>query len=468
MATIEEDSRIHEIESLPREVSESNSQSSEDMTTARESRPLLRNKQQGCCAIVRSKFHSRCCLRSKATILILVWNFIIVMGLGSTFHPNIYTSTLLHIGNTYTNAATIVSGIPYGISVFLLLFYPLAGCLADIRWGRYGTIVNSLCFIFWSQVLIFVLIGLALSAASSTPMLKEYFSDRTISLNTIQKVMTVVVLYLIFGLPIVFGILLIVCSLVAFNANVIQFGLDQLHDAPTEDSILYIHWYVWTSYVGVVPVNLISAVALGTDMPYVPTTLSLLILPFLGLALCIQRYKRHWFLIDSGSRNPYKLVYKVSKFAAQHTYPVHRSAFTYCEDELPSRLDLGKDKYGGPFTTEEVEDVKAFLGILCLLLTLGPLLMVDAAVSGFLPNFAAHIDHNILHPELDYTSYWLKGILGSDGLTSLLIVLIIPLYLCLLRSFIQGYIPRTWDDLHSALCFVSFINGHIWTFKDYY
>ena len=136
-------------------------------------------------------------------------------------------------------------------------------------------------------------------------------------------------------------------------------------------------------------------------------------LPFLGIALCIKRCKINRFLIDSGSntRNPYKLIYKVSKFAAQHTYPIHRSAFTYCEDELPSRLDLGKDKYGGAFTTEEVENVKTFLGILCLLLTLGPTLMVDAAVSGFLPNFSAHIDHGILYRMLADYNYWLKSIL---------------------------------------------------------
>ena len=84
----------------------------------------------------------------------------------------------------------------------------------------------------------------------------------------------------------------------------------------------------------------------------------------------VHKYKRHWFMIDQASRNPYKLVYKVVKFAAEHKTPIRRSAFTYCEDELPSRMDLGKDKYGGPFTTEQVEDVKAFLGIITLLLIL--------------------------------------------------------------------------------------------------
>jgi hypothetical protein len=30
--------------------------------------------------------------------------------------------------------------------------------------------------------------------------------------------------------------------------NALQFGMDQLHDSSTEDSILFIHWYVWISY----------------------------------------------------------------------------------------------------------------------------------------------------------------------------------------------------------------------------
>ena len=80
------------------------------------------------------------------------------------------------------------------------------------------------------------------------------------------------------------------------------------------------------------------------------------------------------------------------KFAKDYRYPIRHSAFTYCEDELPSRLDLRKEKYGGPFTTEQVEDVKVFLRILCLLITLGPIMMVDFSVNGALFKFASHLD----------------------------------------------------------------------------
>ena len=41
---------------------------------------------------------------------------------------------------------------------------------------------------------------------------------------------------------------------------------------------------------------------------------------------------------------------------------------SYWEDDPPSRMDFGKIKYGGPFTTEQVEDVKTFIKILGLTL----------------------------------------------------------------------------------------------------
>ena len=68
------------------------------------------------------------------------------------------------------------------------------------------------------------------------------------------------------------------------------------------------------------------------------------------------------------------MVYKIIKYAIRHKHPQYRSAFTYCEDELPSRIDFGKNKYGGPFTIEQVEDVKTFLRVLPLAIVGGALI----------------------------------------------------------------------------------------------
>ena len=52
-----------------------------------------------------------------------------------------------------------------------------------------------------------------------------------------------------------------------------------------------------------------------------------------------------------------------------HKSPENRSAFTYWENKIPSRVDLGKSKYGGPFSEEDVENVKTFWRIVAVILS---------------------------------------------------------------------------------------------------
>ena len=61
------------------------------------------------------------------------------------------------------------------------------------------------------------------------------------------------------------------------------------------------------------------------------------------------------------TNSPLKLIYQVLKYAVKNKYPRLRSAFTYWEDKPYS---MGQNKYGGPFTIEQVEDVKNFFRIL--------------------------------------------------------------------------------------------------------
>ena len=375
-----------------------------------------------CLRRVRSKFKSRrsCLWSSKAAVLILAWNFTISLGLVGFLDPSLYSLGGLD---------PITIGGVYAGSAILHLFYPLAGWLADIKWGRYTTVVNSLYFTFWSTI-IMVMIPLVISSVSENDPI----------LSTVQTVIVVIV-SVVFGLPVLSGTILLICSQVAFSANVIQFGIDQLRDAPTDYSVLYIYWYVWTSNLGYLILRIpFAAVPLGDYAPLAVISMLIPFVPlFLGITLCLKCCsKNQWFLIDPGSKNPYKLVYQVVKFASKHKVPVDRSAFTYCEDELPSRLDLGKDKYGGPFKTEEVEDVKAFWGILYVLFATGPAFLVDIAVSGIPTRFTQYTNtysNDTKYDAMSFTFY------GSGCLTPLIIVVLIPVYLFLLRPFIHDYIP---------------------------
>ena len=116
-----------------------------------EDTPLYGNTPHGCYAKVKSKLQSRhCCLwSSKPTRFILAWNFVVSIGLLCFFDPSLYTAV--------NSESDVLIWVSYGASAVLLLFYPLAGYLADIRWGRHNTVINSLCFILWSLILLIVL-----------------------------------------------------------------------------------------------------------------------------------------------------------------------------------------------------------------------------------------------------------------------------------------------------------------------
>ena len=152
--------------------------------------------------------------------------------------------------------------------------------------------------------------------------------------------------------------------------------------------------------------------------------------------------------------NPYSLVYKVIKYACFNERPIHRSAFTYCEDKLPSRMDLGKIRYGGSFTTEQVEDVKVFFRTLMILFSLGPAFLMDVSANASTINCVFH--KNATHK----VSALVKLLFLDYGmLTSVLVVVCIPIYLSLIRPFFSRFIPNMLKrmGLGIALRCVSFV-----------
>ncbi len=98
-----------------------------------------------------------------------------------------------------------------------------------------------------------------------------------------------------------------------------------------------------------------------------------------------------WLIIEPKSPQSLKIIYQVLKFAAKHKAPLNRSALTYWEEDIPSRIDLGKSRYDGPFTTEQVEDVKTVFKIIVIQI---PLFMVSLSFR----KLHVHLDHQPLLP----------------------------------------------------------------------
>ena len=237
----------------------------------------------------------------------------------------------------------------------MFLSYPLLGHLADVYLTRYRALKCGLVILIGSTLYTTV-------CASAEAIAFDIFDSQILE-------------HLASSVLIPGGILLVV-GIGLFEANAIQFGLDQLLEAPTSKLIAFIHWYYWALSVGQLIISCITGTggAVVDDKYKLQRLLAGLVSVMLTIitsaTLVLYCVSKKHFYIQRAGLNPFKNIYKVLKYSWKHKVPEHRSAFTYWEEDIPHRIDLGKNKYGGPFTNEEVEDTKTFLRILPLLLCL--------------------------------------------------------------------------------------------------
>ena len=162
------------------------------------------------------------------------------------------------------------------------------------------------------------------------------------------------------------ALLLLTIGSVGLTTNIPAYGLDQLRDKPNTHARAFVHWFVWGYVFGRV---IVIGMASSNDSEFVLIT-GIMIFLFISVALCLHAcFYNYYELVGTQKNNPYKIVYNVLKYALYHKSPENRSAFTYWENKIPSRVDLGKSKYGGPFSEEDVENVKTFWRIVAVLIS---------------------------------------------------------------------------------------------------
>ena len=226
-------------------------------------------------------------------------------------------------------------------------------------------------------------------------------------------------------------VIILACGLGGFQAIVIQFGVDQLNDASTTEITSFVAWYTWTlisSYIIPSFINMLTCI--GSDSKYN-------LMGPLVIAMCLTVVVSTNYLIkfsnqlikEPVTQNPFKLVYKVVRYAIKTKHPRQRSAFTYWEDDPPSRMDFGKVKYGGPFTTEQVEDVKI------LIKTLGPgVVFIISFLMSLKFNFDLHTTSILLGKHRTENGSIFYRCFGKDFLTN--VNAIIGLFLIPLNEFL--------------------------------
>ena len=302
--------------------------------------PLLTrqdHRQLSCCCKLSNKPRK---FSSKGAALVLMWQFLVIFGV---------FIIALDIPN---QKQSIGAYLEVTAVILLLLVAIISGWLADTKVGR-SRVVQTGLFLSW--------LGTVLVTVGSVLNLTVHTTSNAANGIIIQAVHFVALCTACGGAAI-------------FFTNVVQFGLEQMPDASSDAMTAFISWFVIVTSLGFgsfATVN--SLIASNCTNHRTLDTYSLRSITgcvLLSIAMCSKFLFSHWLIDHRQNHNPLKTVYRVLKFAKQHKYPVNRSAFTYCEDEIPSRIDLGKSKYGGPFTTEEVEDVKTFFRILLVLIVI--------------------------------------------------------------------------------------------------
>ena len=384
------------------------------------------------------------CIKSKAAILILVWNLYIGGIYASLL--NIFTVLGFLWQNEWSDSETkkkfnvviwtVLSA--YALLALTLLVYPVSGFLADVYCGRYKAVTIS-----------FVVLWVAMLTSSIT-LVMSYFENKTDW--HIYSLKFFVVIF------VVLSVSLMIAGLASYQANIIQFGLDQLFEAPNDSLGVFVHWLTWSQALGsTLILSLFFFLPCYTKQPIVPYSLASLPLVFLVLStilLVFTCYNHSWFYFEPGQHNPYKTVFRVLNFARKNKYPLRRSAFTYCDDFRPSRIDFAKERYGGPFTTPQVEDVKTFFRIVLILFSLGPVFFLEIPGSYYLfPNFALHISkHNQFYSNDDLMcrspAEWI--IIQSGCVGYITSIIIMPVYIWLVYSFLRKRVPKILNRLTCA------------------
>ena len=268
-------------------------------------------------------YNTSCKLLQYKGALAIIW---MTTGVYLFYWSSLSEASLEH-GNGYT--------IFYWFRI-LQVSYPVAGWIADAKYGRYRVIKFSLIFKF---------INFSIYAASVL----------LTSLNKWKK-----------GADTMFWISQGADAIIegGFIANALPFITDQMMEASSEELAAMIDWYNW-AMAAANSIKVLIIFALPNE--YILMTLYLLKITGLAMALCGLFLCQHWMLKDHLKTNPILSIGRILNFARKNKYPRNRSALTYWENAIPSRVDLGKAKYGGPFSEEKVEDVKSFFRLIPLI-----------------------------------------------------------------------------------------------------
>ena len=235
---------------------------------------------------------------------------------------------------------------PYFCVFFLV--YPIVGLLADVKFGKFKVALASASFVLVVALLLLLISIVIVVGKHNLAIIK---------LNKINVV----------GFLLSVGNTLNISGIMCFELSMTSLALDQLVNTSTTFLKAFVWWHSW--------IHLMDLLIRDTGTCFLYHSMRHAVFFPVGLHIvCIavvvvtSIMSRNIFRKDTPTVNPLRLIASVLNYARKNHYPRNRSALTYWLDDYPPRIDLGKTKYGGPFTEEEVENVKTFFRLLPVVL----------------------------------------------------------------------------------------------------
>ena len=281
----------------------------------------------------------------KLAMLVLVWNLLLELSIESYFD---YAGYCLNLDCSVHK------------EILNLLYIQMGGSFISLMMGLF-----SVWLVGWKYRLVdIVFTGIIIIGVAFLVLATHHIV--TSGTNKYNRLETVIVMIMYYSITNIGNALAL--------TNLFPLAIEQIPDASSSQMSSLTSWYIFSGMCGYWFYNIINAnfrcypashsESAQKYFPYY-TLANGVIIAFILSSFALIKHK----LVDnSPTSNTIKHIYQVVKYAIKHRRPVQRSAMTYWEEEIPRGMDLGKRKYGGPFTSEKVEDVKTFFRLSFLFL----------------------------------------------------------------------------------------------------
>ena len=305
------------------------------------------------------------------------------------------------------------------VHVALFVLLPVTGWVAESWLGRYRAIV----------------VGLVLSSVTVL-ILQTAFVMLKFDWTPIPVFVLIVV-----------GLSIGTIGIGSFYSIMLPFTLDQMVGESAEELSAAVQWYCWGYNTATLLQEVLECIPIPNQLQYLdifPVIFLTLGTLCLSAVLIMDCLYHKWLDTNNKTGNPIKLIFQVLNYARKNKCPRLRSALTYIDEEHPSRLDFGKHKFGGPFTEEEVEDVKTIFRLIPVLL------------SGFGVAFLCELGFSQF-PAVKHTIKCVSSIKHSTIVICMTIFVLIPVYRFIVYPLAHKHIPSLLKMIGAGLtlCLVS-------------